>query len=82
MLREKSIRSENELIETLGAPLVAARPLVATSLAALLSEHWFSHRKALAVVSATPIAEAGWRNAAARRDRISTLGYFFFRLSM
>lgn len=52
MLREKSIRSENELIETLGAPLVAARPLVATSLAALLSEHWFSHRKALAVVSA------------------------------
>jgi Mrp family chromosome partitioning ATPase len=52
MLLEKSIRSENELIAALGAPLVAARPLVATNLAGLLSEHWFSERKTLAVVSA------------------------------
>jgi protein-tyrosine kinase len=52
MLLEKSIRSENELIATLGAPIVAARPLAAGPLAGLLSEHWFSHRKTLAVVSA------------------------------
>jgi len=39
-------------------------------------------RKALAVVSATPIAEIGLRNAAAKRGRMRTLGYFFVRLSM
>jgi receptor protein-tyrosine kinase len=50
--QNESIRSENELIATLGAPLVAARPLVPSAIAGLLSEHWFLHRKTLAVVSA------------------------------
>jgi capsular exopolysaccharide synthesis family protein len=50
--QNESIRSENELIATLGAPLVAARPLVPSAIAGLLSEHWFLHRKTLPVVSA------------------------------
>ena len=49
----RAVRSENELIDTLGLPIVAARPLAAHALAQQLRAHWFGRgRPVLAVVSA------------------------------
>ena len=56
--------------------------VVAVSRAPVFSAYWMTNRNALTVVSATPIAEIGLRNAAARRGRTRWLGYFFFKLSM
>jgi len=54
--RPRAVRSENELIAALGAPLVAARPLVPQDLSRQLLAGWFDRGRAvLAVVS----AEAG-----------------------
>ena len=51
--RAEGVRSERELIATLGMPIVAARPLAAADLARQLSAHWFDcGRPVLAVVSA------------------------------
>jgi len=51
--RKEGVRSEKELIATLGVPMVAARPLAAADLARQLSTQWFScGRPVLAVVSA------------------------------
>jgi Mrp family chromosome partitioning ATPase len=50
--RRPALRSENELIEALGAPLLAARPLAAQELSHQLLAHWFRRgRTLLAVVS-------------------------------
>jgi receptor protein-tyrosine kinase len=47
------VRSERELIATLGVPIVAARPLAPQALASQLAAHWFGRgRPVLAVVSA------------------------------
>jgi Mrp family chromosome partitioning ATPase len=47
------VRSETALIQALGTPLVAARPLAADALARQLVAHWFGRgRPTLAVVSA------------------------------
>jgi protein-tyrosine kinase len=55
--RRRGLRSENQLIEALGAPLVAARPLAPRALAPQLLAHWFRApsrhpRPVLPVVSA------------------------------
>ena len=51
--RAERVRSERDLIATLGMPIVAARPLAAADLARQLSAHWFDRgRPVLAVVSA------------------------------
>lgn len=51
--RAAAARSEKNLVGTLGAPLVAARPLAASQLACQLLTHWFGcGRPVLAVVSA------------------------------
>jgi Mrp family chromosome partitioning ATPase len=50
--RPPALRSENELIGVLGAPLLAARPLAPGDLCRQLLAHWFGPRRAvLAVVS-------------------------------
>jgi Mrp family chromosome partitioning ATPase len=47
------VRSEKELVDALGSPMVAARPLAAAPLAEQLAAHWFRRgRRVLAVVSA------------------------------
>ena len=51
--RSRQLRSETQLVQVLGAPLLAARPLAAPALAAQLVEHWFRRGRAvLPVVSA------------------------------
>jgi Mrp family chromosome partitioning ATPase len=51
--RQPALRSEKRLIEVLGMPLLAARPLAARDLSRQLLAHWFGPRRAvLAVVSA------------------------------
>ena len=51
--RRASIRSENDLVAALGAPLVAARPLAPRELSRQLLGHWFARgRTTLAIVSA------------------------------
>jgi capsular exopolysaccharide synthesis family protein len=50
--RRPPVRCENQLIEALGAPLLAARPLAAQDLSRQLATHWFRQGRAvLAVVS-------------------------------
>jgi Mrp family chromosome partitioning ATPase len=50
--RRPALRSENELIAALGAPLLAARPFAPQGLSQLLLAHWFMRGRAvLAVVS-------------------------------
>jgi Mrp family chromosome partitioning ATPase len=62
--RKDGVRSERELIATLGVPMVAARPLAAADLARQLSTQWFScGRPVLAVVSAED-ADGGTQVAA------------------
>ena len=51
--RSRAVRTENELIATLGVPMLAARPLAAQDLSRQLQVHWFGRgRPVLAVVSA------------------------------
>ena len=51
--RRRALRSENQLIEVLGVPLLAARPLAPQALAQQLLAHWFHRgRVVLPVVSA------------------------------
>jgi capsular exopolysaccharide synthesis family protein len=51
--KQPAARSENELIEALGAPLLAARPLAPRGLSQQLLAHWFGlGRPVLAIVSA------------------------------
>lgn len=50
--KHPAVRSENQLIEILGAPLLAARPLAPRDLSRQLLAHWFGPGRAvLAVVS-------------------------------
>jgi protein-tyrosine kinase len=52
-LRRRALRSEEQLLEVLGVPLLAARPLAPQALAAQLAAHWFGcGRRILPVVSA------------------------------
>ena len=51
--RGRAVRSETELIATLGVPMLAARPLAPQALSQQLREYWFGRgRPVLAVVSA------------------------------
>jgi len=51
--RRPKVRSENQLVEVLGVPLLAARPLAPQALAQQLLAHWFRRgRSVLPVVSA------------------------------
>ena len=51
--RARAVRSENELIATLGVPMLAARPLAPQALSEQLKAYWFGRgRPVLAVVSA------------------------------
>jgi Mrp family chromosome partitioning ATPase len=51
--RRREVRSENQLVQALGASLLAARPLVAHALSRQLLTHWFAGgRRVLPVVSA------------------------------
>jgi len=51
--RRRELRSENQLVEVLGVPLLAARPLAPRALAQQLLAHWFRPgRNVLPVVSA------------------------------
>jgi Mrp family chromosome partitioning ATPase len=45
--RTRQLRSETQLVQVLGAPLLAARPLDARALAAQLVEHWFRRGRAM-----------------------------------
>lgn len=63
-----AVRSENQLIELLGVPLLAARPLAPRAVAAQLVACWFGRgRRILPVVSAE--REAGGTRAAAELAR-------------
>ena len=48
----RPVRSEIQLVEALGVPLLAARPLVPHAFSRQLLAHWFHRRPVLAVVSA------------------------------
>jgi Mrp family chromosome partitioning ATPase len=51
--RRREVRSETQLVQALGAPLLAARPLVVHALSQQLLAHWFAGgRRVLPVVSA------------------------------
>ena len=51
--RPRAARSEKDLVEALGVPIVAVRPLAARDLSRQLAAHWFRRgRPVLAVVSA------------------------------
>jgi Mrp family chromosome partitioning ATPase len=66
--RSRAVRSEGELIEALGEPLLAARPLAPQHLSRQLLAHWFAHgRRVLAVVS--PRDEDGRTRVAAELAR-------------
>ena len=58
--RQRKVRSENQLVEVLGVPLLAARPLAAQALAQQLLAHWFRRdgRKAEPTVRPTKPAAA------------------------
>jgi Mrp family chromosome partitioning ATPase len=63
-----AVRCENELVQVLGAPLLAARPLAAQSLSHQLLAHWFGlGRPVLAIVSAE--GGAGRKRVAAELAR-------------
>ena len=52
-MRRREVRSETQLVQVLGASLLAARPLVAHALSQQLLTHWFAGgRRVLPVVSA------------------------------
>jgi len=68
-----ALRSENQLIEVLGAQPLAARPLAAHDLARQLLAHWFGPRRAvLAVVS--PQDADGAKHVAAELARACAAG--------
>ena len=51
--RRREVQSENQLVQALGASLLAARPLVARALSQQLLTHWFAGgRRVLPIVSA------------------------------
>jgi Mrp family chromosome partitioning ATPase len=67
--RQPALRSENELVEALGLPVLAARPLQPGHLARQLLAHWFGRRRAvLAVVS--PERRGARTRAAAELARV------------
>jgi Mrp family chromosome partitioning ATPase len=67
--RQPALRSENELVEVLGLPVLAARPLQPGHLARQLLAHWFDRRRAvLAVVS--PERRGARTRAAAELARV------------
>jgi len=71
--RPPALRSENQLIEVLGAQPLAARPLAAHDLARQLLAHWFGPRRAvLAVVS--PQDADGAKHVAAELARACAAG--------
>jgi len=71
--RRPALRSENQLIEVLGAQPLAARPLAAHDLARQLLVHWFGPRRAvLAVVS--PQDADGAKHVAAELARACAAG--------
>jgi Mrp family chromosome partitioning ATPase len=71
--RQPTLRSENQLIEVLGAQPLAARPLAAHDLARQLLAHWFGPRRAvLAVVS--PQDGDGAKHVAAELARACAAG--------
>lgn len=71
--RQPMLRSENQLIEVLGAQPLAARPLAAHDLARQLLAHWFGPRRAvLAVVS--PQDGDGAKQVAAELARACAAG--------
>ena len=71
--KRPALRSENQLIEVLGAQPLAARPLAAHDLARQLLAHWFSPQRAvLAVVS--PQDADGAKHVAAELARACAAG--------
>ena len=71
--KRPTLRSENQLIEVLGAQPLAARPLAAHDLARQLLAHWFGPRRAvLAVVS--PQDADGAKHVAAELARACAAG--------
>jgi Mrp family chromosome partitioning ATPase len=71
--KQPTLRSENQLIEVLGAQPLAARPLAAHDLARQLLAHWFGPRRAvLAVVS--PQDADGAKHVAAELARACAAG--------
>jgi protein-tyrosine kinase len=71
--KRPALRSENQLIEVLGAQPLAARPLAAHDLARQLLAHWFGPRRAvLAVVS--PQDADGAKHVAAELARACAAG--------
>lgn len=70
----RGLRSENELIDALGMPVIAARPLAPLPLCRLLMENWIAPgRGVLPVVSAAP-GEGRTRVAAELAKAFSDMG--------
>lgn len=76
MLRNdlRGVRSEHDLIEALGMPVIAARPLVSPPLCRLLLEHWIAPGRGVLPVVSAERGEGRTRVAAALARTFADLG--------
>jgi Mrp family chromosome partitioning ATPase len=72
--RRRGLRSENQLVEALGVPLLAARPLAPQALAQQLLAHWFRLGRAVLPVVSAERGSGGTRAAAELARALGALG--------
>ena len=72
--RRRALRSENQLIEVLGVPLLAARPLAPQALAQQLLAHWFHRGRVVLPVVSAERGIGGTRAAVALARALAALG--------
>src|SRR6266850_253574 len=75
--RRRTVRSERELVEVIGAPLLAARPLRPEALRALshqLLEHWFNGSRTLLPVISVGSHDGRTSLAAALAEMFAAMG--------
>ena len=72
--RRPKVRSENQLVQVLGVPLLAARPLAPHALAQQLRAHWFRPGRAVLPVVSAERGIGGTRAAAELARALAALG--------
>lgn len=72
--RRRGLRSENQLVEVLGVPLLAARPLAPQALAQQLRAHWFHRGRVVLPVVSAERGIGGTRAAVALARALAALG--------
>lgn len=72
--RRRRLRSESQLVEVLGVPLLAARPLAPQALARQLLAHWFRRGRAVLPVVSAERGIGGTRAAVELARALADLG--------